>query len=150
MLSQKAFYQLRREHMPAMGAAKAYHESQSRIFSTEAPQLVGAGEGTDNLDFLAALSAQKVINPDAIHKAAPSDAGPVPESPSPFLSQLTFHMLTVPGARKPLRLQACLKSTTMKFIMWCCSHHVVHCRQCSILNHHGNGAAAFNAMPVVG
>ena len=74
--------------MPATGAAKAYHESQSRIFSTETPQFVGAAEGTDNLDFLADLSALKVINPDAIHKEAPSAAGPVPESPSPLLSQL--------------------------------------------------------------
>ena len=74
--------------MPATGAAKAYHESQSRIFKTEAPQFVGAGEGTDNLDFLADLSALKVINPDIIPKEPPSEAGSVPGSPSPLLSQL--------------------------------------------------------------
>ena len=89
MLSQKAFYQLRREHMPGTGATKAYHESQSRIFSTDAPQFVGAGEGTDNLDFLADLSALKVINPDAIHREAAPSVAPVPESPSPLLTQLT-------------------------------------------------------------
>ena len=48
MLTQRAYYRLKRKHVPPSGAAKAYHESQSRIFSTEAPQFVGAGEGTDN------------------------------------------------------------------------------------------------------
>ena len=74
--------------MPS-GAAKAYRESQSRIFSTDAPQFVGAGEGTDNLDFLADLSALKVIDPDAVSTNEPQPgAGPIPESPSPLLSQL--------------------------------------------------------------
>ena len=48
-------------------AVVAHRESQSRIFKTEAPQFVG-GEGTDNLDFMADLSALKVIDPDAIPK----------------------------------------------------------------------------------
>ena len=52
-LTQQAFLLLRRDAAPATGAAKAYHESQSRIFKTEAPLFVGVGEGTDNLDFLA-------------------------------------------------------------------------------------------------
>ena len=69
MLTREAFYRLKRDNAPATGAAKAYRESQSRIFKTEAPQFVGAGEGTDNLDFLADLSALKVIDPDSISKA---------------------------------------------------------------------------------
>ena len=52
MLRQKAYYRLKREHTLPSGAAKAYRESQSRIFSTEAPQFVGAGEGTDNSSWL--------------------------------------------------------------------------------------------------
>ena len=51
-LSQEAFYRLKRGTTPTTGEARAYHESQSQIFKTEAPQFVGAGEGTDNLDFL--------------------------------------------------------------------------------------------------
>ena len=31
MLSQKAFYELKREHMPATGAAKTYHESLAKL-----------------------------------------------------------------------------------------------------------------------
>ena len=51
-LTQQAFLLLKRDAAPATGAAKAYRESQSRIFKTEAPLFVGAGEGTDDLDFL--------------------------------------------------------------------------------------------------
>ena len=50
-LTKEAFYWLKRDTTPATGALRAYHESQSRIFKTEAPQFVGVGEGTDNLDF---------------------------------------------------------------------------------------------------
>ena len=75
-LSMQAYYQWKRDNMPATRAAKAYHESKSRIFKTEAPLFVGAGEGADNLDFLADLSALKVINPDTIPKRPPSEAGP--------------------------------------------------------------------------
>ena len=62
-LTQQAFLLLKRDPAPATGAAKAYHESQSRIFKTDALLFVGVGEGTDNLDFLADLSALKVIDP---------------------------------------------------------------------------------------
>ena len=47
------------------GATKAYHKSQSFIASLETPQFLGAGEGTDNQDFLADLSTLEVIDPDS-------------------------------------------------------------------------------------
>ena len=88
MLTKEAFYRLRRDNAPVTGADKAYRESQSRIFKTEAPQFVGAGEGTDNFDLLADLSALKVIDPDSIAKASPLGDVPVPNSPSILLEQL--------------------------------------------------------------
>ena len=51
---------------------------------------MGAGQGTDNQDFLADLSALEVINPDAVaREESQSDTGPIPESPSPLLTQWT-------------------------------------------------------------
>ena len=76
------------DNAPATGAARAYHESQSRIFKTETQQFVGAGEGTDHLDFLADLSALKVIDPDTVSKAIPPGDAPVPKSPSVLGEQL--------------------------------------------------------------
>ena len=46
---------------------------------------MGAAEGTDNLDFLADLSALKVIDPDSISKDSPSGEVPVPTNPSILL-----------------------------------------------------------------
>ena len=81
----EVYFHLKRERLPPSGAAKAYRESQSRIFITEGQQFVGAGEGADNLDFLADLSALKVINPHAATKEETHpDAGPIPENPSPL------------------------------------------------------------------
>ena len=40
-------------------------------------------------------------------------------------------MLIALGARKPLKLGACSRSTTTPFIMLCYSLRVVHPRQCS-------------------
>ena len=54
---------------------KAYHESQSRIFKTEALLFVGVGEGTDNLDLLADLSALRVIDPDEVTQVVPPGTG---------------------------------------------------------------------------
>ena len=68
-LTQPAIILLKRDNAPPTGASKAYHESQSRIFKTEAPLFVGVGEGTDNLDFLADLSARKAIDPDEVAQA---------------------------------------------------------------------------------
>ena len=48
---------------------------------------MGAGEGTDYLDFLADLSALKVIDPDSISKAPASGEVPMPNSPSILLEQ---------------------------------------------------------------
>ena len=65
-LTSPAFITLKKDTTPPSGASKAYRESQSRIFKLEAPLFVGVGEGTDNLDFLADLSALKVIDPDEV------------------------------------------------------------------------------------
>ena len=70
-LTSPTFITLRRDTSPPSGASKAYCESQSRIYKLEAPLFVGAGEGTDNLDFLADLSALKVIDPDEVTRARP-------------------------------------------------------------------------------
>ena len=87
-LTQQAFLLLRRDAAPATGAAKAYHESQSRVFKPEAPLFVGVGEGTDNLDFLADLSALKVIDPDEVNRAIPPGDQPVPGSSSRLFEKL--------------------------------------------------------------
>ena len=79
---------LKRDAAPATGAAKAYHESQSRIFKTDAPLFVGVGEGTDNLDVLADLSALKVLDPDEVNQAIPPGEQPVPKSNSRLLEML--------------------------------------------------------------
>ena len=71
-----------------MGASKAYHESQSRIYKLEAPLFVGVGEGTDNMDFLADLSALKVIEPEELSRAKPDNSKPVPRSESVLLQKL--------------------------------------------------------------
>ena len=85
---KKTFLLLKRDAAPATGAAKAYYESQSRIFNTDAPLFVGVGEGTDNPDFLADLSALKVIDPDEVSQAIPPGDQPVPKSNSRLLEKL--------------------------------------------------------------
>ena len=62
-LTKSAFAALKKDTTQPTGASKAYRESQSRIYKLEAPLFVGVVEGTDNLDFLADLSALKVIEP---------------------------------------------------------------------------------------
>ena len=49
---------------------------------------MGVGEGTDNLDFLADLSALKVIDPDEVAHAIPPGDVPVPKSNSRLLQML--------------------------------------------------------------
>ena len=73
-LTQPAVILLKRDPNPSTGAVKAYRESQSRIYKLEAPLFVGVGEGTDNLDFLADLSALKVIDPDEVTQARRPEA----------------------------------------------------------------------------
>ena len=63
-------------------------ESQSRIYKLEAPLFVGVGEGTDNMDFLADLSALKVIDPDEGIRARPPRDRPAPKSESLLLQKL--------------------------------------------------------------
>ena len=86
--TQPAFILLKRDSAPPTGAAKAYHESQTRIFKTEAPLFEGVGEGTDNLDFLADLSALKVIDSDEVTQAVPPGDKPAPKSNSRLLEML--------------------------------------------------------------
>ena len=71
----------------ARGAAKAYRESQSRIYKLEAPMYLGVGEGIDSLDFHADLSALKAIDPDETQDR-PLIGSPVPRSDSPLLHKL--------------------------------------------------------------
>ena len=49
---------------------------------------MGVGEGTDNLEFIADLSALKVIDPDSVSQAIPPGDKPVPRSTSLLLDQL--------------------------------------------------------------
>ena len=63
-LTPDAFYHLKKYCMQSKGGAKACRRSQSVIHKPDAPQFVGAREGTDNLDFLADLSTLDVIDPD--------------------------------------------------------------------------------------
>ena len=87
-LTTIAFRALRKDYSSARGAAKAYRESQSRIYKLEAPLYVGVGEGTDSLDFHADLSALKAILPDEMTHDRPSSSQPVPRSNSPLLQKL--------------------------------------------------------------
>ena len=69
-LTQLAYAALKKDRSQPSGASKPYHESQSRIYKLEAPLFVGVGEGTDNMDFLADLSALKVIDPEEVTRAS--------------------------------------------------------------------------------
>ena len=86
-LTHIAFRALKRDTSSARGAAKAYRESQSRIYKLEAPMYLGVGEGIDSLDFHADLSALKAIHPDETHDC-PSNSRPVARSDSPLLQKL--------------------------------------------------------------
>ena len=86
-LSTMAYYALKKDTSVIRGAAKAYHESQTRIYKIEAPMYVGVGEGIDSLDFHADLSALKAILPDESHER-PLSSQPVPRSDSPLLQKL--------------------------------------------------------------
>ena len=87
-LTKSAFAALKKDNIPPTGAAKAYHESQSRIYKLEAPLFMGVGEGTDNMDFLADLSALKVIEPEEVARARSASSQPVPRSESELLQRL--------------------------------------------------------------
>ena len=82
-----AFHALKKDTSATRGAAKAYRESQTRIYKLEAPMYLGVGEGTDSLDFHADLSALKAILPDETNER-PSSNQPVPRSDSPLLQKL--------------------------------------------------------------
>ena len=61
-LSSTSINHLKKLCVQPKGAARAHRRSQSLISNTEAPQLVGAGEGANNQDFLADLSTAEVID----------------------------------------------------------------------------------------
>ena len=54
---------------------------------------MGVGEGIDNLDFLADLSALRVIDPDEVTQAVPPEDRPVPKSSSSLLQMLKYQDL---------------------------------------------------------
>ena len=70
------------------GATKPHRESQTRIFNLDAPLFVGVGEDTDNLHFLADLSALKGITMEEVARAIPPEERPVPRSDSLLLHHL--------------------------------------------------------------
>ena len=86
-LNYFAFNALKKDTSAPRGAAKAYRESQTRIYKMEAPLYLGVGEGIDSLDFHADLSALKAIQPDETNEG-PSSSQPVPRSSSPLLQKL--------------------------------------------------------------
>ena len=85
-LTTIAFYAPKKDTLSARGAAKAYRESQTRIYKLEAP-VCRVGEGTDSLDFHADLSALKAILPDERPDHS-LGSRPVPRNNSPLLNKL--------------------------------------------------------------
>ena len=129
-LSTKAYYHLKKQNLQPSGAAKAYRKSQSSIFSTQAPQFVGAGEGTNNLDFMADLSALEVINPDAVEEdETRQDTGPIPESPSELLSLLTRE--TIPYAHCAWCTEQCRTMSQLESHYFACHPGVLQPSCCS-------------------
>ena len=66
-------------------------EDYQRELDLMAPQFVGgAGEGTDNLDFMADMSTLEVIDPDTkeSEEGFQVEEGPIPEGSTPLLSLL--------------------------------------------------------------
>ena len=101
-LSAGSFYHLKKICMQPKGATKAYQRSPSLISNTEAPQFIGAGEGTDTQDFLADLSTLEVIDPDSKESKEQfqQDEGLPLEVPIPSLDRLNSRespMLIVHG-----------------------------------------------------
>ena len=87
-LTRLACAALKKDTSQPTGASKAYRESQSIIYKLEAPLFVGVGERTDNMDFLADLSALKVIDPEEATRARSMEMGPVPKSELLLLQKL--------------------------------------------------------------
>ena len=121
-LTRSAFAALKKDPTQPTGASKTYRESQSRIYKLEAPLFVGVGEGTDNMDFLADLSALKVIDPEEVTRARSIDNGPVPKSESPLLQKLKQG--DVPYAHCAWCKEA-LKTRSMLEEHYYAIHHVV-------------------------
>ena len=134
------------EHAALLGQLRLiYRKSQSLIFNTDAPQFVGAGKGTDNLEFMAGLSTLEVINPDAVEKDKhQQEMGPIPESPAVLLNLLNGEH--IPYAHyawctEYIKTMSQLKKIiTFPITGWCCNHHVL--ATVSLSDNHGNGIAA--------
>ena len=143
-LTKSAFAALKKDHTQPSGASRAYHESQSRIYKLEAPLFVGVGEGTDNMDFLADLSALKVIDPEEVTRAKPSGSDPVPRSES----------LTIVAEAEAGRSSLCSlclvqgsfenqehAGGTLLFYSPCCAPTILLRTTISVPDHHGKGVA---------
>ena len=87
-LAKSAFAALKKGHYTVYGCLKGIPWIAVKDFKLEAPLFVGVGEGTDNLDFLADLSALRVIEPEEVSKARPDSSKPVPRSESELLQKL--------------------------------------------------------------
>ena len=97
---------------------------------------MGAGEGIDNLDFLADLSALKVIDPDSISKALPPGDVPVPNSPSILLEQLMQE--STPYSH----CAWCLETPKTRSMPSCGVATILFRSTISVPDYHGNGVAA--------
>ena len=137
-----AFHALKKDNSSASGAARAYRESQSRIYKLEAPLYVGVGEGTDSLDFHADLCALKAILPDEM-TSRPSSSQPVLRSDSTLLQKLK-------QGEVPYAFCAwCTAALTTKkqagraplFSSSSCSSTVMLCSTVRLPNHYGKGIA---------
>ena len=64
-LSVSAFRLLKQFYLKPRGAKNAFRQSQSLLENLETPQFVGAGESTDNQDFLADSTTLEVVDPDS-------------------------------------------------------------------------------------
>ena len=130
-LTKSAFAALKKDHTQLSGASRAYHESQSRIYKLEAPLFVGVGEGTDNKDFLADLSALKVIDPEEVTRAKPSGSDPVPRSESPLLQKLK---------QGEIPYSHCAGGTLLLYSPRCAPTILLR-TAISVPDHHGKGVA---------
>ena len=94
---------------------------------------VGVREGTDNMDFLADLSALKVINPEEVTKARPATSDPVPKSESPLLQKLKqgdVPYASCAWCKEALKTRSMLEEHHYTFIVLCSNHLVAHHHQC--------------------
>ena len=103
---------------------------------------MGVGEGTDNMDFLADLSALKVIEPEEVTRARPNNSKPVPRSDSLLLQKLK--QVEVPYAhcawcREALKTRSMLEEHY--YSTPCCAPTILLRTTISVPDHYGKGVA---------